>query len=475
MDRLTIKNGKILNAVGKQILLRGTCVGGWMNMENFINGYPGDESGVRCAMTQTLGQAKADFFFERLLDYFLAEDDIRFIRECGATVIRLPLNYRHFETDAAPFQYLEKGFKRLDQVLQWCKQYEVYVIIDLHSVQGWQNTDWHCDNPSRQTHFWTHKQFQDRFVALWEEFARRYKDNPTIAGYNIMNEPVTNAPFGRFGNNYKPDFEILNQVYRRAVSAIREIDANTIIFLEGDYFSTLFDGMDKPFAENLAYSTHNYTAAGFGPGTYPGNYKGVYWDRDKQEEIFLNNEGTRFTKDNKVPLWVGEFGSVFNGLVNEKADRLNALDDQIEVFNKHEAHWTTWTYKDVGVMGWITLDPESKYMQTIKPALQAKYDLYSDFWMHWLPQPPVAQDVVRLADKIAGNIPDFPIDIDANRTYLMQHTLSGYVGNLLQPYYAVCFKGMSENQIDSVLQSFAFDNCHIKQRLVDTLKKYLAP
>jgi hypothetical protein len=321
--------------------------------------------------------------------------------------------------------------------------------------------------------FWTHKQFQDRFVALWEEFARRYAGNPTIAGYNVMNEPVTNAPYGRFSSSYTPNWEIINSVYRRVVTVIRAVDPATIIFLEGDYFSSLFTGLEPPFAENLVYSSHNYTNSGFGPGKYPGTYAGVYCDHAVQEQAFLNHEGTRFAQVHHVPRWVGEFGSVYNGPAHEKEDRLRALDDQLDVFGQHQAHWTTWTYKDVGVMGWVTLPPESAYLRTIQPALKAKYDLYSDFWMHWLPLTPVAQDVEKLADKIANAIDSPSIDRAANRTYLMQQTLSGYVGNLLQPSFAQCFQNMAENEIDGVLQSFALKNCTPNAGLISVLKKHL--
>jgi hypothetical protein len=54
----------------------------------------------------------------------------------------------------------------------------------------------------------------------------------------------------------------------------------------------------------------------------------------------------------------------------------------------------------------------------------------------------------------------------------MQHTLSGYAGNFLQPYYARCFKGMSENDLDQVLQSFALKNCRPNEGLVGVLKKH---
>lgn len=475
MDLLEVKNGKIVNRSGQAVSLRGTCVGGWMNMENFINGYPGDESGVRAAFAQALGPSKAEFFFDRMLDYFLAAEDIQFMKACGATVVRLPLNYRHFERDDAPFQYLEKGFARLNQALEWCARHELYVILDLHAVQGWQNTDWHCDNPSRQTLFWSHKLFQDRFVALWEEFARRYKGNATIAGYNVMNEPVTNAPFGRFTSRYTPNWTIINAVYRRVTAAIRAIDPDHIIFLEGDYFSSRFEGFEPPFAENLVYSSHNYTAAGFGPGPYPGVFHGVYWDKAKQFELFYEHEGPRFARKHNVPLWVGEFGSAYNGPQHENEDRLQALDDQISIFGEQGAHWTTWTYKDVGIMGWVTLPPETEYMRVIAPNLKAKYDLYSDFWMRWLPPTEAARAVEHLAGIIAGAVGDPEIDRPANVTYLMQAALSGYAGNFLQPFYAKCFKGMSENELDRVLQSFALRNCQPSDGLVNVLKKHMTP
>jgi endoglucanase len=165
---LQVKQNQIIDEQGKAFRLRGACIGGWMNMENFINGYPGDEHGLRTVVAETLGPAKARFLFDRWLDHFLAEEDIAFLKSCGADVVRLPLNYRHFERDDEPFKYLEAGFSRLDRAVQWCAKHRLYAILDLHAVQGWQNTDWHSDNSSRHTFFWRHPHFQDRFVALWE-------------------------------------------------------------------------------------------------------------------------------------------------------------------------------------------------------------------------------------------------------------------------------------------------------------------
>ena len=55
---------------GTPVVLRGVGLGGWMNMENFITGYPANESAMREAVGAVLGRERADAFFERLLDRF---------------------------------------------------------------------------------------------------------------------------------------------------------------------------------------------------------------------------------------------------------------------------------------------------------------------------------------------------------------------------------------------------------------------
>ncbi|NOY07664.1 MAG: glycoside hydrolase family 5 protein [Spirochaetes bacterium] len=470
---LQVKKDKIVNAEGKPVQLRGPNAGGWMNMENFINGYPGAEHGIRSAFVGILGSNKAQFFFDRLLDYFLAEDDIAFMKECGATAVRLPFNYRHFENDAEPFKYLERGFQRLDQAVQWCAKHGLYAILDFHSVQGWQNADWHCDNASRRSLLWQHPHFQERFVSLWEELARRYKGNSAIAGYDVINEPLTNAAGGRFSHKHTPDWEAINSLYRRVVKAIRDIDPEHIIFLEGDLYAISFSGLDEPFAENLVYNSHNYNAAGFGPGVYPGTFNGMYWDRALQRETFLACEGTQFTRRHNVPLWVSEFGSVYNGRSEEKIYRLKALDDQIDVFEEFGAHWAMWTYKDAGIMGWVELDPESEYMRIIAPILEAKRLLRTDYWMHWLPSPQAEALINGLSRLIEKAIGDPGIDPHDNESFLAQAALSGYAGTLMQPAYAGLFKDMTESRIDSVLQSFALKNCKPNQELIGIVKKHM--
>ncbi|HUX44387.1 MAG TPA: glycoside hydrolase family 5 protein [Terracidiphilus sp.] len=485
MEFLRVSGRHIIDAKGNKVRLRGTCPGGWMNMEDFINGHPGAEHTLRAEMAEVLGPAKAHFFFERMLDYFFNEDDVIFLRQAGASVVRIPLNYRHFEDDAAPFKYKESGFARLDQVLRQCENHGLYVILDLHSAQGWQNVHWHSDNASRISLLWTFSSFQDRYVALWREFARRYANRAVVAGYDILNEPCSNNDMGDYPwniySNYRPRWDRMNSLFRRVVSEIRKLDSRHIIFLEGDNYAKQFLGLEKPFDDNLAYSSHNYTVPGFGPGRYPGTIHprsaaksgSEVWDQARQERFFLDAEGTKFTRQHNVPLWVGEFGSVYNGPPDENPDRLRALDDQIGIFEQNDAHWTTWNYKDVGVMGMLTLDPASPYMERIGDLLRKKRALGTDDWMKWLPPTPVKDATAHLAGQILQVVADPQLDPRLNVRCVSQTLLCFYTGTLMQPLYSSLFKGLSENEMDHILSSFSRKQCIPNQGLVNVLSKYM--
>ena len=475
MNILHVKGNQVVTAAGRPFRLRGPSLGGWMNLENFINGYPGIESSLRDTFAATLGTGRADFFFKRLIHHFFTEKDVELIRECGSTVIRLPLNYRHFEADEAPFRYKEEGFAILDRALAWCEKHGLYAILDLHAVQGWQNSDWPSDNSSRHSLLWVHSHFQDRCVELWKEIARRYRGRAVVAGYDLINEPLSGAPYGRLHAHYTPsNWKLVNALYRRLVEAIREIDGEHIIFLEGDNFSKQFAGMAQPFADNLVYSGHHYNHASLGPGPYPGRIKDVDWNRERQQDVYLAHEGTRFARAHDVPYWVGEFGSVYNGYPEEVGYRLQALDDQLGVFEEHGSHWTIWTYKDMGIMGWVTVDPESDYAGTVRHILDAKTELRADFWSWWLPPTRTDRIINELAEHIRTVLNDPDLDSESVTKYLRQSALYEYVGQLMQSGMAKVFKGMSEEKVDDILSSFSLEKCVRNERLLGLMKKYLS-
>jgi hypothetical protein len=475
MDLLQVSQDRIVDAQGEPIQLRGVCVGGWMNMESFINGFPGAEHTQREIMTEMLGPHKARFFYDRWLDIFFAEEDVAFIRSLGANVVRLPLNYRHFEADLQPFTYLETGFERLDRALGWCEKHGLYTILDMHAAPGWQNPDWHADNSTGTGLLWKQRIFQDRYVALWTEIARRYAGRNAVAGYDLLNEPFVDERSDQLFGRYRGDWAALNGLYRRTVEAIRRVDPRHILFLEGDGFASKFSGLEDPFTDNLAYSSHNYNRACWGPGCYPGNHREGYGDRGMVEKVFLEAEGTAYTRRVKAPLWVGEFGPVFNGAAEDRPSRLRGFEDTLSVFNQHCAHWTAWTYKDIGVMGWVTVDPESEYLQRLAGLQNARRELHTDAWMYWMP-PTLADCLLAdLAGVVERNAGEIGLDARGIQGRLAKAALAGTAGQLMQVSFAKLFQGCSEAEIDRILQSFALSRCRLNVELIEIARKAFQP
>ena len=323
---LHVKKDAIVNGKGEKVKLRGFCLGGWMNMENFITGYPGHESGFRATMKSVLGKERAAFFFERYLHYFIQPEDLRFIKELGCNLIRIPLNYHHFEDDDRPFEYKETGFILLDQVVRWARALKLYVILDLHAVQGCQSHGWHCDNPGGEPRFWGQKQFEDRAVALWEQFAHHYKNEAWVAGYNLMNEPEAE------------DAGWLNHYYSRVTDAIRRIDTRHILFLEGNHYSQQFEELDPPFDANTVYSSHNYVEPM--DAQYPGMVNGEPFNRGRLERDYRSRAA--FILRHGRPNWVGEFGCIYeNKALNES--NLQVMSDMIDIIEGFGHHWSIWT------------------------------------------------------------------------------------------------------------------------------------
>jgi endoglucanase len=470
MEMLKVENGQILTASGKSVRLRGFNIGGWMNMEDFITGFVGAEHNLRFTMSRILGQAKAQFFFDRLLAFFFTEDDVAFMASLGANALRIPLNYRHFENDNQPFEYLEDGFNRLDQAIAWCAKHSIYVILDLHAVPGWHNPDWHSDNAHVHIMLYDFQHFQERTARLWEEIARRYKGNPAVAGYDLMNEPCTRVEYEQYDPSYY-NWEGLNQVHKKIARAIRQVDSEHILFVEGDNFSTQYDGLDVTFDDNIVLSTHNYTSPTTTPGKYPGEFNGMHWNRDILAAEFGAHSGTRLAYKHHLPIYVGEFGVWYAGRIEEIDQRVRALDDQLSIFDSAGVHWGIWTFKDIGAMGAVNVHPDCDYLKVIQSILKAKHQAAD--WEAEMPPTSVARQMKLTADKLDDTLLNLGIKIKIERQRFAQYLLFGYLAQFLQVPYTNLFTDLDETQIDTLLQAFQLKNCVPNQTVIDVLKRHL--
>jgi endoglucanase len=452
---LKVSKNQIQNQAGQTVVLHGIGLGGWMNMENFIAGFPANENAFRQVVYRTLGEEKANFLFDRYLEYFFTDLDAKFIYSLGLNTVRLAFNYRHFEDDMNPGVIRESGLKHLDRVIDICAENEIYTILDLHAAAGYQNQDWHSDNPSQQALFWQHKHFQDRTVWLWEKISERYKDNPWVAGYDPLNEPSD------------PSGMLLDSFYQRVVTAIRAIDPDHIIFLEGNRFSRDFSNFGPPIP-NVVYTLHDYPAPGFiNGGAYPGFTRNEYFDKSVLHDKLIQT--CQYMLENQTPIWVGEFGPVYTGVPENDAMRYKVLEDQLSFYKELGASWCLWTYKDLGLQGLVSLLPDSKWIRKIQPILQKKAILGVDSWggldnnvRHILD--PIEQTFAEFFPKYEP----FPFGAQWQINRIVRHIL---LAEPLIEDFQPLLQGLNLTEIDELMASFQYQNCSPRQELIRIIKK----
>jgi hypothetical protein len=356
----------------------------------------------------------------------------------------------------APFELKEDGFRHLDRAIELCAAEQIYTIIDLHALPGWQNQHWHSDNPTHVSLFWEHKHFQDRAVWLWERLAERYRGNAWVAGYNVINEPAD------------PSGARLEPFYQRVSDAIRRIDPDHILFLEGNRYSTEFHMFGKPLP-NAVYTNHDYALPGFvDGGAYPGVSRGVYVDRDALERKFV--ERSEYMLEYDIPIWVGEFGPVYTGVASSDAMRSQVLRDQLDIYRKYNASWALWTYKDIGLQGVVYAAPDSPWMSRVEPIVAKKKRLGTDAW--GTTDSEIRSVLDPIDDVFRTEFPEyqpFPFGVQRHIAQLVRHIL---LSEPLVDQGAERFRGITASDIDPLMQSFRFDNCVERTELAEILRSY---
>lgn len=458
---LAVKGDRLVDDQGRTVVLRGYNIGGWMNMENFLTGFPSTESRHRQAMRRGLGDALYTLYFDRFMDAFFSEDDARYMASLGLNHVRIPFNYRHFEDDARPFELKEAGFALLDRAIAICRGAGLYAILDMHALPGSQNQHWHSDNPAAWGLFWTHPHFQDRAIRLWEALADRYKDEPVVAGYNIMNEPGDST-----GLAVKP-------FYDRAVAAVRAIDKRHVIFLDGNRYSTEFSMFEgAPLYENTVYSAHDYKLPGFAyGGPYPGVTNGIYVDRAHVEETFLKR--TEFMRRTGTPIWIGEFGPVFPQDQPNHDQRYQLLKDQLEIYNSYGASWSIWAYKDVGGQGLVSAAPDSPWLSLVRPIIEKKKRLAVDTWGS---DGSAVRDIMQpLEETFDREYPEFEPFPFGRKAWLATIVRAVVLAEpMLKDFEKLFTTVRDEETVVALAESFRFGNCVKRERLAALLAEAAA-
>lgn len=292
----------------------------------FRLGFIGQQYRIREHIEELVGTAETEHFYSEWLANHTTKADIDSMAAWGFNSIRLPMHYNLYtlpvedEPVAGEQTWLETGFAMTDSLLAWCKANSLYLILDLHAAPGGQGNDLNISdrNPDKPS-FWENENNRIKTIALWRKLAERYVDEEWIGGYDVLNE--TNWGF-EDSTDVRGTAEQTNAPLRQflvdVTQAIREVDTNHIIFLEGNGFANNYNGIFPKWDDNLVLSFHKYGN--------PNIPEAIQRFIDLREE-------------HNIPLWLGESGENSNTWFTEA----------IELCETNGIGWAWWQNKKMGI------------------------------------------------------------------------------------------------------------------------------
>ncbi|MDD3721191.1 MAG: cellulase family glycosylhydrolase [Lutibacter sp.] len=304
------KGTQLVDANGNSLILKGTNLGNWLVPEGYMfkMNQVNSPRKIDEMLYELVGPDSLQVFWNGYLNNYITHDDIKYLKSIGCNHIRLPFHYKMF-TDDLYMGERNVGFKYFDRLIDWCRQENMYVLLDMHAAPGGQTGD-NIDDSYGYPYLFKSESSQDLMTEIWVEIAKKYKNDPVIIGYDIVNEPIAHY--------FNDELPYLNHqlflLYKRIITEIRAVDKEHTIFLNGSNWSGNFDVFEEITDDNVVYEFHKY------------------WFEVNQEAI---QEYLDFRDKHQVPIYIGETG--------ENTDEW--VKDFRILLDKYEIGWAFWPYK----------------------------------------------------------------------------------------------------------------------------------
>jgi len=338
----------IKDGAGNDFILRGIGTGNWLIQEGYMmqsSSVAGTQHEFEAKLESLIGAELKDSFYTVWLDSHFRRIDVDSMKSWGFNSVRVAMHYKWFtppiEKEPVPGEitWFEEGFQRIDSLLDWCGDNEMYLILDLHGAPGGQgkNASISDYDPSKPS-LWESQANKNKTVALWKKLAERYTTEPWIGGYDLINE--TNWTFTPNNNSQ------MLALFKTITDSIRAVDKNHLIFIEGNSFANDFSGLTPAWDDNMAYSFHKY------------------WDNPTQESF---SWAISLRSSTQRPIWLGESGENSNSW----------FTSAIALCEKNKIGWSWWPVKKPGINNPLKVTVNSDYTQLIK------------YWEGTVPKPTV--------------------------------------------------------------------------------------
>lgn len=354
---------KIVNGRGENILLRGMGLGGWMLQEGYMLGInkEGQQYRIKERIDSLIGKEKSEEFYAAWLDNHTTKKDIDSLKSWGFNSVRLPMHYNLYtlpveqEPQAGKHTWLNRGFAITDSLISWCKANKIYLILDLHAAPGGQGNDNNIAdrNPERPS-LWDSDANQQKTIALWKKLAERYKNESTVIAYDIINEPNWGFEDVKDKNGLEEKSNApLEKLLRNITTAIRSVDTNHIIIIEGNGWGNNYSGIldDGVWDKNMVLSFHKY------------------WNYNNKESIASI---LALRQKYNVPVWLGETGENSNTWFTRA----------IQLLESNNIGWAWWPLKKLGHNNPLQIPRNEQYNQIVnywngETNTLPKVDIYS--------------------------------------------------------------------------------------------------
>jgi len=330
---LQLNNGKITDENNQTIFLKGCNTGNWLMLEMWMLNYA--EKGIedQHVFIETLqhrfGKEKAEELMDVYRSHWIKESDFDIIKSFGMNTIRLPFDYKLLmSSDTKPFRLKSDAWEWLDLTIKIAKEKGFYVILDMHGAPGRQSGMDHSGRVGYNK-LWSNKGFQDQTSWLWKQISNRYKNEPTVAAYDLLNEP--------WGSSEKNLKKIVLKCYKE----IRKNNDDHIVIFPGHTSGIdFYQNIKSIELSNVIYTMHFY------PGFFGWGSATPYVHAEFLLEG-LPNWVTKMEKFNS-PLLIGEFNVVLKNAGG--GEMMRRYYDFYESLN-----WpaTMWSYKVLDAIGGV--------------------------------------------------------------------------------------------------------------------------
>jgi hypothetical protein len=308
------QGSELVDGAGRPLLLRGTNLGNWLEPEGYMfhfgdNG-PTSPREIEDYFDELIGPQQAKTFWHQYRDVYITKADIDLLQSTGMNSVRVPIHYKFFTPGN------DEGLDLLDRVVSWAKADGMYVVIDMHMAPGGQ-TGTNIDDSYGYPWLYDSPADQQELIAIWKRIADHYRDEPTVLGYDLLNEPIPHYPqLQKYNSQLEP-------LYKRIAAAIREVDTHHVLILGGARWDTDFSVFGPPFDKNVMYQFHLYR---FGKPWKEEDVAGDIAQYIKFRDTYAH-----------APIWLGESGE--------------NNDDWVRGFRmlleKNHIGWCFWPYKKV--------------------------------------------------------------------------------------------------------------------------------